>query len=138
MEDDDMTMLKTLAGATGALLLGAGLASAQMMTPGWDVDGDGVLAPGEFADGLSQTAAFSALDADGDGTVTEAEYADGFAGTAYPWNEGWDLDGSGGLEAPEFAGGFFVTYDTNGSGLLESDEMAVIEADMASGGPLDI
>jgi hypothetical protein len=115
----------------------AGGASAQVWAANWDVDSDGVLAPGEFSTGFFGQA-FSLVDADGDRRITRPEYDRVLGNTAYPYNPRWDMDVDGGLDPQEFASGFFDTYDTNGSGVLEADEVAVIEADMSVGGAFEL
>lgn len=100
---------------------------------GWDADGDGLVAPAEFAGGLTEMGAFEKVDADASGRVDATEWAP--LEVVLPYARA-DLNQDGAVDAQEHAGVLFARYDADASGTLDATEVAALSAEMAPGGPL--
>ena len=124
-------MMKPILTTAGALLL---MAAPAMAVPSWDVDGDGALGAQEFVAGFSSMATFSSFDADGNGLLDEAEWSNGLTPVGDYAN--MDLNGDGGVDEGEYNALLFNRYDTDGTGTIDTTEMAAIEADLAEDGLL--
>ena len=124
-----MMMRTTLAAVT----LAAAPAFGQVYVD-WDVDTDGVLAPGEFHTGIAEIDVHEGLDGDGDGLLTEAEWQ----GRLEPVGEFelMDLNADGGVDGDEFSAILFNRYDADGSGRIDAAETADLHMDIAKDGLL--
>ena len=110
------------------------LAAPAFAQSDWDQDGDGALNPEEFVVGFSSLGTFDSFDVDGSGRLDESEWSTGLA----PVGEyaDMDLNGDGGVDEAEYNALLFNRYDADGSGAVETAEMAALDADTASGGML--
>ncbi|SFI41159.1 EF-hand domain-containing protein [Jannaschia pohangensis] len=125
-----MTIKLTMPAALFAIALaGPALAVAQ-----WDVDADGTLNPEEFVSGFASMATFSKFDVDSSGTLDATEWDSGLTEIGEYGN--MDLNGDGVVDEAEYNALLFNRYDTNGSGTIETEEMAQVEADLAEDGML--
>lgn len=124
------TFARLTQGAALALMIGTGLAQAQILD--WDMDDDGSLTRQEFVAGFTARADFDNWDRDGDGMVAAGEFNDGVF-------DRYDADRTGGLEGEEYD--MFVTddrwgydedwsntvggWDVDGDGILLRNEYSV-------------
>ncbi|WGH78265.1 EF-hand domain-containing protein [Jannaschia ovalis] len=120
-----LTTAALLAATTGAFAMGHGA---------WDMDGSGALSPEEFNAGFGAMGTHGGFDTDGDALLDEAEWTAGPAEVGEWVN--MDLNGDGGVDSTEYNALLFNRYDTDGSGAIEASEMAMIDADLATGGML--
>jgi hypothetical protein len=98
--------LKKALGATAIVLtLTAGSASAQMMTEGWDTNGDGI-GQDEFNTGYGESGVY----------------------------DRWDADASGDISEDEFSQGIFNSYDENEDGTWDENETGMFEDDAGEQG----
>lgn len=123
----------TLKASTLATLV-ATLAVPAAAQTNWDTDGDGALGAQEFVTGFTTMATFPSFDADGGGLLDEAEWNAGLTPIGDYAN--MDLNGDGGVDEGEYNALIFNRYDGDGSGTIDTTEMAAVEADLAAGGML--
>tara|TARA_R110000850_G_scaffold104724_1_gene215370 strand:+ start:335 stop:700 length:366 start_codon:yes stop_codon:yes gene_type:complete len=116
---------------SGAFALTLGPAMAQVS---WDLNADGALDPQEFVPGFGALARFATFDTDGSGQLDQAEWDSGLGVVGEYAN--MDLNGDGGVDEAEFNALLFNRYDGDGSGALEAEEIAMVEADLAEDGLL--
>ncbi|MEM7490333.1 MAG: hypothetical protein AAF390_14525 [Pseudomonadota bacterium] len=100
----------------------------------WDMDADGTLSPQEFADGFVAAGTFGAFDADSSGQLDATEWEPALTEVGDYAN--MDLNGDGGVDEAEYTALLFNRYDADGSGTVDTAEMATIDADLATGGML--
>lgn len=115
----------------GLILASTVAASAQVS---WDVNADGQLDPGEFVDGFGNLGTFAKFDGDGDASLNSDEWGNGLGTVGEYVN--MDLNADGGVDEAEFNALLFNRYDGDGSGTIDTGEMALIEADLAEDGLL--
>lgn len=116
---------------TSAFALSVGSAMAQAS---WDQNADGSLDPQEFVSGFGALDKFSTFDADGSVQLDQAEWDTGLGDVGEYAN--MDLNGDGGVDEAEFNALLFNRYDGDGSGTLDAEEIAMVEADLAEDGLL--
>lgn len=119
--------------ATAALIL-TGTAFAATAQVSWDLNADGELSPSEFVNGFGNLSTYASFDRDGDAKLTAAEWENGLGTVGEYVN--MDLNGDGGVDEVEFNALLFNRYDGDGSGTIDTGEIALVEADLAEDGLL--
>ena len=118
--------------ATALLLTATAIvANAQIS---WDLDADGMIDPREFVGGFGNLATYATFDVNGDESLDAAEWQNALGAVGEYVN--MDLNGDGGVDEAEYNALLFNRYDGDGSGTLDAEETAMIEADLAEDGLL--
>lgn len=142
-----MHWLKTAASAAALVLaVAAGPALAQEAFSDWDADSSGAIDQNEWNTRWSEAGVYDSWDANDDDALSEEEWTAGigdneeafderFGETAY---DDWDLDDDGALTGDEFSEGVFAGYDADGSGAIEEPEFGDVGDDMGDEGLFDV
>ena len=121
-----------LAPAALALSLAATGALAQDRSHDWDADGDAMLNPAEWSDGIGETDAFEEFDVNQDGTLDRDEWGEDLVDLDGSIDDSFD-GGSYPLDEETFGAASFDLYDDNDDGLLDRDELGSVDESFGAG-----
>lgn len=111
----------------------------------WNTDGSAGISKNEFRSGFGANRAFATWDADNSGTLSRAEIETGVGDRrdfrdryGENWFEDWDANSDSAISEDEYYDGLYVSYDADGSNVIDDAEMGYVGDDMSDGGWFDV